>query len=94
MKRAMILVAMFVALGAQEASAMSKGQLKAMVAAMEARGIADSVQVSVKTVGAEVMQLNGNSFAVQGENADLTLDAGNNWAGVASEANAVFFKQD
>lgn len=74
---------------------MNKGQLKSMVAAMEARGVPDSASVFVKVVGSESpMQLNGSSFIEQGQDSEVSLDANDNFAGVVTEISAVFLKQD
>lgn len=73
---------------------MNKAQAKAILSAMDAKGIPDSAVFAVKTVGGEIMHINPNSFAVVGEDADVSLDASNQWAGSVTEISAVYLKQD
>lgn len=73
---------------------MTKAQAKALIEAMDAKGVPDSAIFAVKVVTGEVMHLNPNSFAVVGENADVSLDASDHWAGTVSEVSAVYLKQD
>lgn len=91
MKLVLVMILSLVSVNAQ---AMNFGQLKAMVAAIDAGPTPDSAVFAVKTVNAEIMQINANSFSVVGEDSDVTLDAGNNWAGVPSQVSAVYLKQD
>ncbi len=72
---------------------MTKAQLKAILVDMEAKGIPDSAIFAVKVLEGGIMALNPNSYAIVGEDSDITLDASDHWAGVASEASAVYLKQ-
>lgn len=75
-------------------AAMTKGQVKAMVANWDAQAIPDSAIVGIKTVTAEIMQLNSSSYAYVGQDADVSLDASDHWAPAISTPWAVYFKQD
>ena len=72
---------------------MKKSHLKAIIADMEARGVPDSADVKIKMLDSNLIDINPNSYAIIGENADVTLDASDHWAGTATEAEAVFLKQ-
>jgi hypothetical protein len=72
---------------------MKKSHLKAIIADMEAKGVPDSADLKIKMLDSNLIDINPNSYVVIGENADVSLDASDHWAGNVTEANAVFLKQ-
>ena len=77
---------------------MNKGQLKSIVAALEASGAPDSAEVKVE-LDANIHPVNGRisllPYPVKIEKQDMLIapDAGGNWAPEVTQADAVVLKQ-
>ena len=73
---------------------MTKGQLKSILANLEANEVPDSTEIAVRVLSGEKMVLNGNSFFSQGADAEVSLDAQNHWAAQVTEPEVIFLKQE
>lgn len=73
---------------------MTKGQLKEIVAQLEALGVADATVVKVRmNIDNSQIDLNPFSFEVQNKEASYTVDASDHFAETISKQAVVILKQ-
>lgn len=71
---------------------LTKGQVKEIIAQMDAGGVPDSVQFGVKMLNGDKVELQ-NSFSIVGKNSEFSIDASDHWAEQVAEAEGVYLKQ-